>query len=107
MGIHTVIVEPGAFRTHFYDSSLKGTAVKIDDYSETAGKTRKENVVNKMNQTGDPDKAGEVLVKLVGFETASRRLLLGSDAVRIVTAELEERLKEIDSLRTLSGESDA
>ena len=47
LGIKVMVVEPGAFRTRFFDDSLKGTQVKIGDYAETAGKTRKENIQNR------------------------------------------------------------
>ena len=38
LGIKVMIAQPGSFRTNFYDTSLKGTKNKIDDYNETAGK---------------------------------------------------------------------
>lgn len=107
LGIKVMTVEPGAFRTHFYDSSLKGTAVKIDDYTETSGKNRKENVVNKQNQPGDPNKAGQVLVKLINENnTYPQRLLLGKSAVEVVATELENRLHEIQEWKSVSAESD-
>lgn len=106
LGIKVMIAQPGSFRTNFYDTSLKGTNKKIDDYNETAGKTRKENVVNNKNQPGDPDKAGQVIVETIEREDYPFRLLLGSDAVRIVTQALEERIKEIDDWKDVSSQSD-
>lgn len=102
LGIDVMIVEPGAFRTRFYDSSLKGTEKKIDDYSETTGKARKENVVNLENQPGDPNKAGKVLVQLVEKGNLPLRLLLGSDAVKLIENELENRLIELRSNKSMS-----
>lgn len=102
LGIEVMIVEPGAFRTRFYDTSLKGTDKKIDDYTETAGKTRKENVVNLENQPGDPDKAGKVLVQLVDKGSLPLRLLLGSDAVKLIETELENRLTELRNNKPIS-----
>lgn len=102
LGIEVMIVEPGAFRTRFYDSSLKGTDKKIDDYNETAGKTRKENVVNLENQPGDPDKAGKVLVQMVEKGNLPLRLLLGSDAVKLIETELENRLIELRTNKPMS-----
>lgn len=106
LGIHVAIVEPGSFRTHFYDTSLKGTDVKIDDYDTTSGPNRKENVVNKRNQPGDPEKAGRVLVDVVMSGKLPKRLLLGSDAVRIVRAEMENRIAEIDEWSSVSARTD-
>jgi NAD(P)-dependent dehydrogenase (short-subunit alcohol dehydrogenase family) len=36
LGIKAMIVEPGAFRTHFYDTSLKGSDNTVGDYAQTA-----------------------------------------------------------------------
>lgn len=106
LGIKVMTVEPGSFRTHFYDTSLKGTAKKIDDYAETAGKNRKENVVNRQNQPGDPDKAGKVIVETIEQENYPNRLLLGSDAVKVVSAELSSRIAEIESWKEISVKTD-
>ncbi len=106
LGIKVMTVEPGSFRTYFYDTSLKGTAKKIEDYAETVGKTRKENVVNLHNQPGDPDKAGRVIVQAIEKENYPNRLLLGSDAVRIVSAELASRLEEIEKWKEVSVKTD-
>ena len=106
LGIEVMIVEPGSFRTRFYDTSLKGTDKLISDYAETAGKTRKENVVNLENQPGDPEKVGQILYKVVKNGNLPLRLLLGSDAVRIVSEELENRLKEISTNTPISVQTD-
>lgn len=63
-----MVVEPGAFRTRFYDDSLKGTQIKINDYAQTAGTRRKENIVNKHDQQGDPVKGGKVIVETIEKE---------------------------------------
>jgi len=106
LGIKVMIVEPGAFRTHFYDSSLKGTDVRITDYDATAGTKRVENVVNKKNQPGDPDKAGAVIKETIEKDEYPRCLLLGSDAVRIVTAAYEDKLREIEVWKDVSIRTD-
>lgn len=106
LGIKVMIVEPGSFRTHFYDTSLKGTKNKIDDYNETAGKTRKENIVNLKNQPGDPEKAGKVIVEAIEQDNYPLRLLLGSDAVRIVSTSLKERIEEIEEYKQISIQTD-
>ena len=106
LGIKVMIVEPGAFRTKFYDTSLKGTQKQIEDYAETAWKTRKENIVDNQDQPGDPDKAGEVIYETIQKETIPKRLLLGSDAVNIVSAEMKERLQEIEAWSDVSKQTD-
>jgi NAD(P)-dependent dehydrogenase (short-subunit alcohol dehydrogenase family) len=106
LGIKVMTVEPGAFRTKFYDTSLKGTQKQIEDYADTAWKTRKENIVDNQDQPGDPDKAGEVIYETIQKETIPKRLLLGSDAVKIVSAEMKERLQEIEEWSGVSTQTD-
>ena len=106
LGIRVMIVEPGAFRTHFYDSSLKGAELTIGDYKDTAWKRSPQNAVNQGNQPGDPDKAGEVLIDVLESENPPQRLLLGSDAVKIVRGALEARLKELNEWAETSARTD-
>ena len=106
LGIRVMIVEPGAFRTHFYDSSLKGAAMTIGDYADTAWKRSPENAVNPMNQPGDPEKAGDVLIDALESENPPMRLLLGSDAVRAVRGTLEARIRELDAWADSSARTD-
>ena len=106
LGIRVMIVEPGAFRTHFYDSSLKGAALTIGDYADTAWKRSPENAVNQMNQPGDPEKAGDVLIDALESENPPMRLLLGSDAVKAVRGTLEARLREVEAWETCSARTD-
>ena len=106
LGIKVMTVEPGAFRTKFYDTSLKGTQKQIEDYANTAWKNRKENIVDNQDQPGDPDKAGEVIYETMKKENLPKRLLLGSDAVKIVSAEMKERLQEIEAWSDVSKQTD-
>ena len=106
LGIKVMTVEPGSFRTKFYDTSLKGTQKQIEDYAETAWKTRKENIVDNQDQPGDPDKAGEVIYETMKKENLPKRLLLGSDAVKIVSAEMKERLQELEDWSAISKQTD-
>ena len=106
LGIKVMTVEPGAFRTKFYDTSLKGTQKQIEDYAGTAWKTRKENIVDNQDQPGDPDKAGEIIYETIQKEIIPKRLLLGTDAVNIVSAEMKERLQEIEDWSAVSSQTD-
>ena len=106
LGIRVMIVEPGAFRTHFYDSSLKGAAMTIGDYADTAWKRSPENAANLMNQPGDLEKAGDVLIDALESENPPLRLLLGSDAVRAVRGTLEARIRELDAWADSSARTD-
>ena len=106
LGIRVMIVEPGAFRTHFYDSSLKGAALTIGDYAETAWKRSPEQAVNQGKQPGDPEKAGDVLIDALESEEPPMRLLLGSDAVKAVRGALEARLREVEAWADHAAKTD-
>ena len=107
LGIKVMVVQPGAFRTRFYDGeSLKGSATEISDYAETAGKTRVGRFENKHMQPGDPDKAGEVIVEVVHGDEYPEILSLGSDAVKAVKATLEAKLAELEKWADISSKSD-
>lgn len=106
LGIQVMIVEPGAFRTHFYDTSLKGADMTIDDYAETAWKRSPQNAINQANQPGDPDKAGDVLIDALERDDAPQRLLLGSDAVKVVRDALGARLEELSKWEEVSARTD-
>lgn len=105
LGIKVMIVEPGAFKTRFFDDSLRGTSIKIADYAETAGKTRKEALVNDGNQLGDPDKAGRVIVNTILGKTYPTRLVLGSDAVDFIRKKLQNRLQELEAWQGVSEQT--
>ena len=83
LGIKVMVVEPGSFRTHFYDSSLKGSDNTISAYQETAWKRSVAESRNLKNQPGDPDESGDVIIDAIEKENYPFRLLLGSDAVKI------------------------
>lgn len=106
LGIRVIAVEPGPFRTHFYDSSLKGAPMKIDDYKETAWKRYVQNYVNQKDQPGDPEKIGAALIAAVEAENPPKRLLLGSVAVDRTKKLLENRTKEIEQWEEISRSAD-
>lgn len=106
LGIKVMVVEPGSFRTHFYDSSLKGSDNTISAYKETAWKRSVAESKNAGNQPGDPDKCGDVIIDAIEKENTPFRLLLGSDAVRIVTNALQQRIEEIETWKEESVKTD-
>ncbi len=106
LGIRVTIVEPGAFRTDFAGRSLQQARARIDDYADTAGPRRKENDRTHGTQPGDPKRAALALIDLVGRAELPARLLLGSDAVKIVGNEVDGQRREIDAWKELSISSD-
>src|SRR5437667_10543497 len=68
-GIKVTVVEPGFFRTDLLAATnVKWPSERIDDYAETEISAEKMWSPYAGTQPGDPDKLGEVLVKLAGME---------------------------------------
>lgn len=106
LGIRTMLVEPGAFRTNFYGEGLRGTESRISDYDVLADRYRKENLVNNRDQPGDPMKGGEVIVDTILSGKIPSRLLLGSDAVQTAQDVLRDRLRETEEWKDVSSRTD-
>ena len=106
LGIRVMIVEPGAFRTDFAGRSLQQAKANIGDYAQTAGPRRKENDRTHGTQPGDPERAARALIQVVGGTELPVRLLLGSDAVRIVGAELDTQRQEVERWKDVSLSTD-
>ena len=104
LGIRVMVIEPGAFRTHFYDEALKSAPLKVDAYKDSTWKNA--NAVNKRQQPGDPMKAGELIYKMAFAEEAPFRLLLGSDAVKAVVTTAEGRIEEAKKFEEASKSTD-
>jgi NAD(P)-dependent dehydrogenase (short-subunit alcohol dehydrogenase family) len=81
LGIYVTIIEPGPFRTEFLGSSGVKSGHQIDDYAETAGKTREYFESQNGKQPGDPQKAVEAIVAAVSAPKPPRHLLLGKLAL--------------------------
>lgn len=106
LGIRVMVVEPGAFRTDFAGRSLTQAKTPIADYAQTAGLRRKENDKMHGTQPGDPDRAAEVLIRLIGGSDLPSRLLLGSDAVGFVTGVVEAQRQQIEDWKDVSVSTD-
>ena len=78
----------------------------ISDYEETVGKTRPGHFENKHQQAGDPDKAGEIIVKVVHGDHQPEILTLGKDAVTAVKTTLEAKIAELDAWADYSAACD-
>ncbi len=107
LNIHAMVIQPGAFRTRFYDAeSLKGTSDQISDYEATVGKSRPGNFTNAHNQAGDPDKAGEVIVKVLNMDKQPEILTLTKSGVDAVIATLKDKIAELEAWRDISAQCD-
>lgn len=106
LGIRVIIIDPGAFRTDFAGRSLKGAKKAIADYEETVGPRRKENDKSNGTQPGDPQKAAQVIIELEKSEEVPLRILLGTDAIKIISKELEAQHQELEKWKSISIKTD-
>jgi NAD(P)-dependent dehydrogenase (short-subunit alcohol dehydrogenase family) len=83
LGVKVTIFEPGGFRTDFAGSSQ--TIHKIrPEYDATVGQAVRFQRDYNGKQPGDPARAAQVILKVVRMDDPPIRLLLGSDALKIV-----------------------
>jgi NAD(P)-dependent dehydrogenase (short-subunit alcohol dehydrogenase family) len=96
-GIHTLIVEPGAFRTGLFRPGAAYESTPMDEYADTVGVTRAYVRDNDGRQPGDPAKAAQAILIALDAEDPPLRLVLGADAIDNIERR-QERLAE--ELRT-------
>jgi NAD(P)-dependent dehydrogenase (short-subunit alcohol dehydrogenase family) len=103
-GIHTMLVEPGFFRTELLSpASTNYAQPSIDDYAERTNQTVA--AWNAMNgqQGGDPAKLANVLVQLASQDEPPRRFAAGADAIATVEQKAKDLLAQVDAYRELSS----
>ncbi|MDF0730114.1 SDR family NAD(P)-dependent oxidoreductase [Pseudomonas entomophila] len=111
LGVKVLIVEPGILRTEFLeDQSLLTSQARIDDYEASAGTARRSLAGNRGQQPGDPRLAArriidQVVAGLPDNGLASR-LILGSDAARVISAKLALLTEQVAASAPLAGSID-
>jgi NAD(P)-dependent dehydrogenase (short-subunit alcohol dehydrogenase family) len=106
-GIKVTVVEPGFFRTDLLAASnVKWPSSRIDDYASAEVSAQEMWSPYAGKQPGDPEKLGQVLVKLAGMEIPPRVFVAGSDAVAVVAPAVEARLKAVHAFEELSKSTD-
>jgi NAD(P)-dependent dehydrogenase (short-subunit alcohol dehydrogenase family) len=103
-GIHTMIVEPGFFRTDLLTNESTAYAdLSIDDYAERTAQTRPAWEAMSGKQTNDPAKLAKALITVVDQEQPPLRWVAGADAVAAVEQKANELLAQVDAYRDLSS----
>ncbi|MEW1826679.1 oxidoreductase [Streptomyces sp. NPDC088196] len=88
-GIKVLIVEPGAFRTSFFDSGRARTSADSGVYANVSA-TRDAAADSHGVQPGDPAKAAALILAALDAEETPLRLPLGEDAVDAVLGHLDQ-----------------
>jgi NAD(P)-dependent dehydrogenase (short-subunit alcohol dehydrogenase family) len=107
LGIRSVTIEPGPFRTNFLDgSSLAIAHTEIDDYASTGGAARTWATDSNYGQQGDPLKAAKVIVDLADRDDLPERIQLGTNAFEDVAAKLARTARDQEQWRAVSLSTD-
>ncbi|GAA5054982.1 NAD(P)-dependent dehydrogenase (short-subunit alcohol dehydrogenase family) [Thermocatellispora tengchongensis] len=106
LGVKVTIVEPGALRTGWMAGAGTTPAPVREEYEQTVGVwlRRRSDYVGK--EQGDPVRAARAIVAVVEAEEPPRRLLLGSDALRLALQSAAERTAEAEEWAELTRSSD-
>jgi NAD(P)-dependent dehydrogenase (short-subunit alcohol dehydrogenase family) len=88
-GIHTLIVEPGAFRTGLFRADAAYMSDEMPEYAETVGPTREYVHTGHGLQAGDPAKAAAAIITALDADEPPLRLVLGADAIGNISQRLD------------------
>jgi NAD(P)-dependent dehydrogenase (short-subunit alcohol dehydrogenase family) len=102
-GIHTLIVEPGAFRTGLFRPGAAHLSAEMPAYAETVGPTRDYVQGGHGTQPGDPAKAAAAILTALDADRPPLRLVLGADAIANVEDRLERLSAELAGWRELGA----
>jgi NAD(P)-dependent dehydrogenase (short-subunit alcohol dehydrogenase family) len=105
-GIHTLIVEPGAFRTGLFRPGAAYESEEMPEYAETVGPTRAYVRDNHLAQAGDPAKAARAILAALDADEPPLRLVLGADAIGNIERRWQALAGELDDWRAV-GEATA
>ncbi|MBV9717397.1 MAG: SDR family NAD(P)-dependent oxidoreductase [Solirubrobacterales bacterium] len=95
LGIRTLIVEPGAFRTGLFRPDAAYHSQPMAEYAQTVGPTRDYVSGGHGLQPGDPAKAAQAILRALDADEPPLRLVLGGDAIDNIRARLDELTDEL------------
>lgn len=105
-GIKVTAIAPGGVRTDFLDkSSLRGPAKTTSDYQVVRDTMAGLKQLNH-NQSGDPKRVAEAIVKVAQMEQPPVRLYLGNGAIQALQTKLNEVVSEVNEHLELSQSTD-
>ncbi len=105
-GIGVTVVAPGAFRTDFRGPSGKQSAIRIDDYAETAGVARDKVLAGHGTQRGDPMRGAQAIITAVEADQPPVHLIIGSDGLDQVRQQITELQRGFDTWEELTRSTD-
>ncbi|WP_108124848.1 SDR family oxidoreductase [Saccharospirillum mangrovi] len=106
-GIKVTLVEPGGARTAFRSAASSNLGLRLDAYKGTPADMVHTVLTDPAREpNGDPAKMAAAMINCVDIEPAPRRLILGSDAYRIIHDALSQRLAELEAQEETAAQTD-
>jgi NAD(P)-dependent dehydrogenase (short-subunit alcohol dehydrogenase family) len=105
-GIAVTAVAPGSFRTDWAGRSMARTPRSIADYDALFDPIRRARLAASGNQLGNPAKAAEAVLSIVDADEPPAHLVLGSDALKLISAARTAVDEDIRTWETLSRSTD-
>jgi NAD(P)-dependent dehydrogenase (short-subunit alcohol dehydrogenase family) len=97
MGIRTLIVEPGAFRTGLFRPDAAYQSAELPAYADVVGATRAYVREGDGEQPGDPAKAAAAILAALDADRPPLRLVLGADAIAAIRHRTDGLVAELDA----------
>jgi NAD(P)-dependent dehydrogenase (short-subunit alcohol dehydrogenase family) len=107
LGIHVTAVEPGSFRTDWAGRSMVRAPRSIPDYDALMDPIRERRQAVSGRQIGDPALLAAAVMRLVTAAEPPAHLLLGSDALRLVSEKLDLLRAEFAQWQDLTLSTDS
>lgn len=105
-GVHVTTLCPGSFRTDWAGRSMIRTKRSITDYEGLFDPIREARQAVSGKQLGNPQKLAGAVLTLIESDNPPPQLLLGSDALRHVTARIDRLKQEIETWTDLTLSTD-
>jgi len=105
-GVRVTALCPGSFRTDWAGRSMVRTERSIADYDAVFDPIRQARQAKSGKQLGDPDKLAAAVLDLIESDAPPPQLLLGSDALGLVTDRIERLKQEIEAWRSITVSTD-
>jgi NAD(P)-dependent dehydrogenase (short-subunit alcohol dehydrogenase family) len=105
-GVHVTTLCPGSFRTDWAGRSMVRTERSIADYDSLFDPIREARQAVSGKQLGDPQKLAAAVLTLIRSDNPPPQLLLGSDALKHVTARIEHLQRELEAWKAVTVSTD-
>ncbi|MGP5578549.1 SDR family oxidoreductase [Corynebacterium flavescens] len=105
-GIRVLIVEPSRFRTEFNSAGVLNWAGKKVEYDGVVGAIRQDMAAPDGAQEGDPERAAEVIRRVLDLPEVPLRQPLGAEAVANLSRTYGENLAALEKMKEYSVAAD-